>query len=552
MAAYLKSESPPQIVAAVQEIENAADLSYKDLALLSFAPDLAGWAVLTGVVVEVERTIATKGFASQAQGNAMINLSRAGAQSIDWIRQHGNPEPTEQGSLNWIPSLAEATRAALSAAHRYEAFKTSFPLWHKSILRAELITAECVRFTPQKGEYQGRVRAYQQGLRPPGATRPQPRSSLSLSTETEASVNKKIANLVANAKGNEFSFSYGKPNKLWKQLYDEYLGLLASLFRRDDDLLISTYTLKQFRQLFAAVLAICAVHELACYWRMQAIGHYPVNSAVLTLRRQEWMKRITKLTALPNEILDAALSDLTFGATKILDLFVHPFLPLGPGTTLLGVIPHFPLKSRPDENIIRVSSHLRPKIHDTLTKAKEDEMRSELEKRCPPSRRPRGPKSLPGGLPDIDLTLEDETAAVIAELKWLRKTMRPTEHPERQKEFLLAVNQLNQIRAFLDGNPDYLFKTGILSKPLRDFQRIYYAIIARDYFIWLDPKTSFPVIDYDEFVRSLEQKQTLTEAMETLLRFDWLPLKDRDFTVQYDRETVNGACIETEVIYPAY
>jgi hypothetical protein len=45
---------------------------------------------------------------------------------------------------------------------------------------------------------------------------------------------------------------------------------------------------------------------------------------------------------------------------------------------------------------------------------------------------------------------------------------------------------------------------------------------------------------------------TLKEAMEELLTFNWLPLEGRDFVVKFDRRTVNGVSVETEVNYPTY
>jgi hypothetical protein len=351
------------------------------------------------------------------------------------------------------------------------------------------------------------------------------------------------------------TFSYGRPSKLWRQLYEEYYKLLESHFRRDDKLQVSTYTLRDFRSIYASLLAVCGVHDLACHWRGQMTGTYPLNSAVLMLAGAEWTKTLTKITSLPNSVVEAAINDLTFGTTKTLDFFVHPFIPLSKESKFLAVLPHFPLKSKVDENIIRVSSHVRPKLHDALTKAKEDEMRGQLQQRLSTQFHLHGPKSLPSGLPDIDLIVEGkeiEATALVSELKWLRQTMRSTEIPERQKEFLIAVDQLTKVKNFLDANPEYLSRIGGLSKPLGVFNKTYFAIIARDYFIWLDPQTSFAVIDYDEFIAQLAKSETLVEAMEILLRFDWLPVECRDFVVRYDKETVNGACVETEAVYPTY
>jgi hypothetical protein len=59
-----------------------------------------------------------------------------------------------------------------------------------------------------------------------------------------------------------------------------------------------------------------------------------------------------------------------------------------------------------------------------------------------------------------------ESTLLIAELKWLRKMIRPTEHTERQEEFLHAVEQVRKVRAFVKANPRYLFDVREVSKSL--------------------------------------------------------------------------------------
>ena len=69
---------------------------------------------------------------------------------------------------------------------------------------------------------------------------------------------------------------------------------------------------------------------------------------------------------------------------------------------------------------------------------------------------------LPKALPDIDLIVEEPASStiIIAELKWLRKTIRPTEHCDREAEFLNYVTQLKAIEGFVKANPAFLVATG--------------------------------------------------------------------------------------------
>jgi hypothetical protein len=57
----LKSEALDDFKASVQRIEDAADLCYKNLTILSLPKDLASWAVLTQTVARIAQTIREKG-----------------------------------------------------------------------------------------------------------------------------------------------------------------------------------------------------------------------------------------------------------------------------------------------------------------------------------------------------------------------------------------------------------------------------------------------------------------------------------------------------------
>jgi hypothetical protein len=549
---YLKSEASDEYNASVQRIEDTADLCYQNLTLLDRPKDLASWTVLTRVVFRIEEVIQQKGFGTQSHAVALQNLARWCSQVLAWVSLHGKAEFVGKGSLKWSQLLAAPVDSALEAAAGYDAFTSSFPLWHKSIMWAELVEPSCVRLSAEESKDRRRVRAQQQGICP-STSRPKVGSSLSLSPAVDQSVKQKIANLVQNASGDQLSFSYGKPTNLWQQLCEEYFSLLGSIFRRQDDLRVSTFTLKEFRGLYSGLLALCGVHDLACAWRGQMKGQYPINSAVMVFQRKDWIKLLRRITSLPQSIVEDAVTDLTFGATKTLDLFVHPFVPLSNDSEVLGLIPQFPLKSRPDENIIRVCSYLRPSLHDALTDSKEQEMRNELQTAARSTLKLRGPRPLPGGDGDIDLIVEDSvnSALLIAELKWLRRTIRPTEHTGRQEEFLRAIEQIRKVKVFLQANPRYLLDVGDVSKSLNDYKGVYFGIIARDYFVWVDPR-EFPVIDYDQFLRVIGEPKSLQSTMEELLTFNWLPVEGRDFVVEYPRHSANGVSVETEVNFPTY
>ena len=127
--------------------------------------NLGCWAVMSRMVLQIEQTVANHGYRTQTQGAVMYKLARGGAQAVAWIAEHGNSESVPRRSLIFGPDLFAAAEQALWTAIAYESFTTVFPLWHKLVLKAELIRPDLVRFGGED-EHSRRVRAYLQGLRP--------------------------------------------------------------------------------------------------------------------------------------------------------------------------------------------------------------------------------------------------------------------------------------------------------------------------------------------------------------------------------------------------
>lgn len=545
-----KSEATEEFIKTVQQVEDKSDLCYQGLSLLTYPRNLACWGILSRIILQIEETIEQRGYRSQTQVAVTANLGRGGAQALAWVRQVGIPPMTSRREFLTTPALLQRSTSALWTAVGYDAFTMAFPLWHKNVLRAELLQNGGVRFGSE-GEPYLRVRAYLQGLRPAG-DRPQ---AVELGNDLEPLAQEKIRNIVENARGDQSSFTYSTPTTLYRLLFDRYYEASASQFRRDDALILGNYTLGMFRKFFSALIAICAVHENACFVRAQMKRAFPVNSAVMLLERQDWIRFLSKLSGLSKMDVSEILSDLVFGATKTADLYVHPFVSLDAKPELLGIVPHFPLKSRADENILRVCSYLRPKLYDIITNVKEDEMRKDVKAVAYSGFRIRGPRPLPDALPDVDLIIEDtlSSTVVIAEMKWLRKTIRSVEQIQQTSLFLQGIEQMKQIKRFLQNNPRFLVERGDLTQDLCAFLNVHYVVVPRDYFVWVEQsKNEIPVIDYEPFTRVLSKETSLAQAMTQLLTLDWLPLKGRDFEINYEPAIANGAIIETEVIYSKY
>ena len=350
-------------------------------------------------------------------------------------------------------------------------------------------------------------------------------------------------------------FSYPEPRTYYKYLMPFYERSLGSVFRREDSLDLDKYTLGIFKSLYVALLAVCATHEILCHWWGKGRGKYPLNSAVIVREYADWVDTLSRLSGLHPDVVEAIVDDLTFpvgGPRKPQDLLIHPFVPLDVGSRLLGLLPHFPLYSRPDENILRTCSYISPAAYHAASQSKERDMRSDLISGLPAHVAAEGPVKLPGENPDLDLILEDHGSSTLAlaELKWIRKPLSVLERFDRDEEFLKGVGQLRRIERFLSGNPKYLLERGKVSCSMSDYAEVQYLLLARDHFVWVDPAAAYPVIEFETFKRAVCKTGTLLDSLAELLKFEWLPVEGRDFTVSFQVARVNGVSIESEIFLP--
>ena len=127
--------------------------------------------------------------------------------------------------------------------------------------------------------------------------------------------------------------------------------------------------------------------------------------------------------------------------------------------------------------------------------------------------------------------------------------MRPVERLSRDAEVLKGVGQLELIRDFLTKQPNYLHSLGKLPKVMTEYANIYYLLVARDHWIWVEPTKELAIVEFEPFSKALRRAEGLHFAMSDLLKYDWLPQEGKNFRVQFDRATVNGVSLESEVYY---
>jgi hypothetical protein len=546
---YVKKDAPSELTETIRQIEERADSCFRPLTLLRLHANVGLWALLVGAINLVEKEIATRGDNTPHLDATLLNISRFVPVAMKWSIENGR-RPSKLARRRWTQSIAERVNEALQTAHQYSGFLTCMPAWHKNRYAAEMISPTVVRFTVPGGARHREVSAFQKGFRPREGTYKGERPKKPDQTPKVKELFQRVFELCERA--GRYGFDYDAPWDLWLELLPEYRARVAAIVRRAESLSLGDYTLGEFKEFYAALLVVCAAHEFLCFAWQKNYLLYPFDSAVLVRSRLDWTRTLSRLSQVASEKCQAIIGDLTFTFPRSIDLHIHPFVPLDSTTTNLALAPQFPLNSRPDENILRVCSNLRPDVFDVTSLEKESETLNLARSVCG-QYSPQGPISLPKPNPDIDLLLADEASStvVIAELKWVRKPTRPVEQTDRDEEVMKGIRQLEQIRRFLTENPDYLSGRRTLQRRLGEYENIYYMLLARDHWLWVEPTNDRAIVEFEAFSAAINRFVSLQSAITDLLRYEWLPVEGRDFTVRYDTSIANGVAIESETFYPA-
>jgi hypothetical protein len=133
----------------------------------------------------------------------------------------------------------------------------------------------------------------------------------------------------------------------------------------------------------------------------------------------------------------------------------------------------------------------------------------------------------------------------------LRKPIRSGKIPYSDADVTKGIRQLRQIRDYLQRFPEHLKRIGKIARPINKYRRVQYLLVARDHWPWIEPENNLAIVEYGGFVKAMLKAKSLSEALDGLLGYGWLPEEGRDFTVMFERSMVNGVAVESEVFFPA-
>ena len=87
------------------------------------------------------------------------------------------------------------------------------------------------------------------------------------------------------------------------------------------------------------------------------------------------------------------------------------------------------------------------------------------------------------------------------------------------------------------------------TRSLAEYKTIYYLLIARDHWLWIEANDGVAIVEFEAFIRGLANASNLELGVGSVLSYDWLPVEDRDFSVNYETAMVGGVGIQSEVFY---
>jgi hypothetical protein len=545
--AYLKSEATEEFKNAVLSVERRSDDCWKQMRLLKQPRNVATWALLTSIALELELVQQDYGADSLAHRNAatvwdlctcgFVFIATQGKAESKFIRKY---------SLNGM--LKSDAQSDLLICREYTNFLNIFPRWHRYLQRADILPDGRVRFAFERDSpRQRQVIAFQQRAHPSKNMQGAPsRARMTLTSEQE----QLFADLhnATRSKGLARKFAYEPSRELLEAVRPHFQQRLDDSFRHSGDFELDGYTLDEFKLLYVGLLILCGIHERVCYPFKDKGYPIPQSSLVMVKPRGVWITKLVSLSGLSQQICEKIIDHLTMDPSpgKATGMAIHPFVPLDRYNQDLAVAPQFPLAANSDDNILRAFSYRDQAKFSGANTGKEATLRGRLLAANSRFNIP-DPMNLPDRSTNIDLIIEDQQSStlVLAELKWIRKPVKTWERAERDAEVDKGIGQVRKIRNYARAHPDFLKVSRRLTRDIGSYANVHYLLIVADHWFWVDPEDNFAILDFQVFLTNFARSTNLQSTISDLVTYDWLPVEGVNFNVAFAPSSVNGAVIES-------
>ena len=327
-------------------------------------------------------------------------------------------------------------------------------------------------------------------------------------------------------------FSY----KLNPKMVSDTMTVLRPLFDRmfslPNEWQFSRYSLRDFREVFAAISTIAYIHSMV---QTMAEAKECVDmgyaDSIYVPTCGELRARVARYSRVPETTVRSIFDDLTYGNRNIShpDPALQPLIKLN--SECYAIMPHLWLYCSAERNLAVLLNKLpsEKKIYATLVDEKEGLMRQ----RFTDDLSDKGFRFIHGNvpnLPDVDFAIinDSEKACLLLEFKWFIDPAEIREVVEKSEEIEKGINQLLKFKqAFRNNHEPLLKKLGIDAS-----YGLEAIVVSQNWIGYADVQSpEVPVIQADHLIARLKVTDGLRSTMEWLKDRKYLPKEGEHFKI---------------------
>lgn len=420
---------------------------------------------------------------------------------------------------NLIPEHYTLAKDWLDKANEYRSFCSIFPMYHKKLLDLKIVGNEIQ--TKNWKEFDFRYEAYNRIRIKTGNVR-----------DEVIDPNELVNDILPNIKFTSDSFLLKLNPKLAEKIIAFMYGFYAKRFELPEYWQFSSFSIKDFRNVFISIQAILYAWYISRVIAVQKeVINYGYNSSVWVINKSELINRIARYTRIDSQIVKSILHYLTFGemGIRMPDIATQPIIDLRNDSYAMS---SFILDNVDSErnlcvllNQIEKERVIYSKLVDDKEQLLQLEIKDELKDLGYDFRSGKFEKT------NIDIAIIDRINKVCLsiEIKWFIEPAEIREIYEKTLELKRGIEQCHIIiDSFNNGNKKLIDDILGIDKSYSFFQ----VVGSKNWighFNAQDP--IIPIIKLGHLLEEIKKRKSLTEIVDWLMRREYLPIPDKDFHI---------------------
>jgi hypothetical protein len=329
-------------------------------------------------------------------------------------------------------------------------------------------------------------------------------------------------------------FTYRIDLEIIKDVLTAHYDFISAKLGKLPEINLGKFLFSDLLKGWSLVRAVSQIHQVVGILLSEKPGDFAtsINWPALYREREEWLRWFS-LVPSGEAVMDTLVFD---PVEKTADIAITPIVSMG--ESMFGVVPTLVRFSNLRRNIFVLLANKFGRAYSTYTASKEAQLLGSFEAAFPEhtiGTTIELPVHQGKQLPDIDLLLRSENPStiVVAEIKWQLSASSTKEVVSRNEYLKKGQTQLLRIRQFLNENPGYLKRRGLINFETTD-GNTKYLLLSKGHLGCEDILTKELLLaDYDVFVQYLRQFG-FHVAIQRLAVFDYLPVQGKDFLLSTD------------------